>query len=62
LLVIVGKVPFADLARAFVNSRAVIENFLGQHKPPLIAKVYRPSPAGTARRGAAPGHVELWYP
>ena len=38
LLVIVGKAPFPDLARSFVNSRAVIENFLRGRKPPFIAK------------------------
>jgi PIN like domain len=61
LLVIVGKAPFADLAGAFVTSRPVVERFLDQHKPPFIAKVYRPSPAETARRTTAPGHIELWY-
>jgi hypothetical protein len=62
LLVIVGAAPFPDLARAFVTSRAVIENFLRRHRPPFIAKVYRPSPAETARRSTAPGRIELWYP
>jgi hypothetical protein len=61
LLVIVGKAPFSDLAGAFVNSRLVIEQFLGRHKPPFIAKVYRPSPAEIAARATAPGRVELWY-
>lgn len=62
LLVIVGKAPFPDLARAFVTSLPVVEGFLYRHRPPFIAKVYRPSPGKTARRSAAPGHVELWYP
>lgn len=62
LLVIVGKAAFPDLARAFVTSLPAVENFLARHKPPFIAKVYRPSPAETARRSAAPGSVELWYP
>lgn len=62
LLVIVGKAPFPDLARTFVTNLPVVENFLRRHKPPFIAKVYRPSPAETARRGTAPGRVELWYP
>jgi hypothetical protein len=61
LLVIVGAVPFVDLARAFVATLPRIEHFLVQHKPPFIAKVYRPSPAETARRRAAAGRVELWY-
>ncbi|MFZ3358407.1 MAG: hypothetical protein WA652_00090 [Xanthobacteraceae bacterium] len=61
LLVIVGKAPLPDLAEAFINTHTVIEHFLGRHKPPFIAKVYRPSPAETTRRSAAPGRVELWY-
>ena len=62
LLVVVGAAPFPDLAHAFVASRPRIEQFLARHKPPFIAKVYRPSPAESARRGTAPGRVELWYP
>lgn len=62
LLVIVGAAPFPDLARAFVSSIPAIEHFLRRHKPPFIAKVYRPSPADTAQNKAAPGRVELWYP
>jgi hypothetical protein len=62
LLVIVGTAPFPELARAFVASLPRIEQFLSKHKPPFIAKVYRPSPAETARRTSAPGRVELWYP
>jgi PIN like domain len=62
LLVIIGAVPFPDLARAFVNSLPVVERFLEEHKSPFIAKVYRRSPAETARRGPGPGRVEPWYP
>ncbi len=52
LLVIVGAAPFPDLARTFPASLPVIEHFLHRHQPPFIGKVYRPSPAETARRGA----------
>ena len=62
LLVIVGKAPFPDLARSFVNSRAVIESFLHGRKPPFIAKIYRPSPSATAAHSSAPGRIEHWYP
>lgn len=62
LLMIVGAAPYPDLARAFVATLPRIERFLVRHEPPFIAKVYRPSAAGTTRRGAAPGRVELWYP
>lgn len=61
LLAIVGNAPFPDLARAFVNSLPVVENFLRRHNPPFIAKVYRPSPAETARRSTAPGRIEPWF-
>jgi hypothetical protein len=62
LLVIVGKAPFPDLARAFVATLPRIEHFLASHKSPFIAKVYRPSPADIARNAASSGRVELWYP
>jgi hypothetical protein len=62
LLVIVGAAPFAELARAFVTNLSRIEDFLVRHKPPFIAKVYRPSPADITQRGGSPGRVELWYP
>ena len=53
---------FPDLARAFVTTLPRIENFLVRHKPPFIAKVYRPTPGETAKDRNAPGRVELWYP
>ena len=62
LLVIVGTAPFPDLARAFVANLARVEAFLASHKPPFIAKVYRPSPGDSEQRRALPGRVELWYP
>ncbi len=61
LLVIVGAAPFPDLARAFMTSIPAVQYFLRRHRPPFIAKVYRRSPADTARHGSAPGRVELWY-
>ncbi len=62
LLVIKGHAPFPDLAQAFVATLPRIERFLERHQPPLIAKVYRPTPAETARRPIALGRIELWYP
>jgi hypothetical protein len=49
------------LAHAFVATRSRVERFLDQHRPPFIAKVYRPSQAETLR-GVGTGRVELWYP
>jgi hypothetical protein len=62
LLVIVGHAPYPDLARAFVQTLPRILSFIGRHRPPYIAKVYRPTPAEIERHPAAPGRVELWYP
>ena len=62
LLVVVGKAPFPDLARAFVTTLPRIERFVTSRKPPFIAKVYRPSPAEIARDTSAAGRLELWYP
>ena len=62
LLIIVGKAPFPAHAASFVNAIDKIIEFLDQHEPPLIAKVYRPSAAGIARNPNATGSVELWYP
>jgi hypothetical protein len=62
LLLIVGKAPFPELARAFVATLPRVKDFLVRHKPPFIAKVYRPSPADVKQHNAAPGRVELWYP
>jgi hypothetical protein len=62
LLVIVGAAPLPELARAFVATAPAVERFLARHKPPFIAKVYRPSPADMSRRRDPTGHVELWYP
>jgi hypothetical protein len=60
LLVVMGKAPFADLARSFVATIARIERFLERNEPPLIAKVYRAGEAELGRRPDAPGRVDLW--
>jgi hypothetical protein len=62
LLVIVGKAPFAELAKAFMMTLPRIERFLAAHDPPFIAKVYRPSPGESAQPGGAQGRIDLWYP
>jgi PIN like domain len=61
LLVIVGAASFPDLAHAFVSTLPRVESFLARHKPPFIAKVYRPTPDEVSH-GATAGRVELWYP
>ena len=62
LLVIVGRAPYPELARGFVATISRIDRFLSHHTPPLIGKVFRPSPEELKRVPSAPGRVELWYP
>ena len=62
LLVVVGKAPYPELARAFVATLNPVLTFLTTHQPPVIGKVYRPSPAEVLKNPVAHGHVELWYP
>jgi hypothetical protein len=62
LLVVVGQAAYPDLARAFIRTIPSILEFLDEHEPPFIAKVYRPSPGELERRPAAAGRIELWYP
>ena len=61
LLVVIGKAPFPELATTFVRTVPAIETFLARHQPPLIAKIYRPSPGHTDKRDGA-GKVDIWYP
>lgn len=62
LLVVVGKAPLKELAENFVATLPRISEFLGKHKAPLIAKVYRPTPVKGAKRSDPAGSVALWYP
>lgn len=62
LLIVIGKLPYPELAKHFVATLPKIEAFLDKHTPPFIAKVYRPSPAELARNPSAGGEVLLWYP
>lgn len=62
LLVVVGNAPYPDLAMAFVTTEPKIRDFVAAHKPPYIAKVYRPSSTAVAATPSAPGRIELWYP
>lgn len=62
LIVVVGKVPTAELAHNFVRTRDRVEAVLDRHPAPVILKVYRASPAELLANAMAPGKVELWYP
>jgi hypothetical protein len=62
MLLVVGHAPFPTLAEHFVHTLPRIEAFVDAHRPPYIAKVYRPTPMEVARRADAAGSVNLWYP
>ena len=62
MLLVVGHAPFAQLAEHFVNTLPRIEAFVDAHRPPYIAKVFRPTPKELAGRPDGPGVVKLWYP
>jgi hypothetical protein len=62
LLIVVGKVPAAELARNFVRTLPRIEAMLDERRPPFIAKVYRPTSSATTRLATVAGSVELWFP
>ena len=62
LVVVVGKVPLAQLAENFVNTLSPIEEFLNSHQPPYIAKVYRPTAYELASNPLTQGSISLWYP
>lgn len=62
LLIMVGKVPYPDLALNFVVTLPRITRFLEQHRPPFIARVYRPTPAELAKKRKPVGRVEYWLP
>lgn len=62
LLVVIGRVPFPELAELFVSTRSRIERFVARADPPYIAKVYRASAKELADNPGAAGRIELWYP
>ena len=62
LLIVMGKARFPELARNFVLTLKGIEALIEAHRPPLIAKVYRPAPADLQRNPQAAGSVKLWFP
>lgn len=62
LVVLIGKVPTAELARNFVRTQYLVESVLGKHAPPVILKVYLASAAERAAALEVPGRVDVWYP
>jgi hypothetical protein len=62
LLVVIGHAPHPELAQSFVATAPQISRFLAEYRPPVIGKVYRPSPKERHQDPNASGRVELWYP
>lgn len=62
LIVVVGHVSTAELARNFVRTLHRIESAIDDRDGPLIVKVYRPTPAELAKSQVAGGRVEIWFP
>lgn len=60
LIVVVGKLPFPELATHFAHSIAAVERFVQKHERPWIARFYPPTPADLARKLRPRGRIELW--
>ena len=57
MFVLIGKVPFPELAGNFVATYPRILRFIKKHPPPFIAKIYR-STKKSAKKQA--GIVQMW--
>ena len=60
LIVVIGKMPFPDIARFFVRTRVTVNRFIGRNDPPWIARFYAPSPAERVAKRDPRGRIELW--
>lgn len=60
LFVLIGKVPFSELAENFMMTFPKIEHFIQENPRPFIAKVYRPSESLIKINPGHPGRVEMW--
>ncbi|MHB8837523.1 MAG: PIN-like domain-containing protein [Gemmatimonadaceae bacterium] len=60
LIVVVGKLPFPELATHFARSIAAVERFVRKHERPWIARFYPPTPADMARKLKPRGRIEPW--
>jgi hypothetical protein len=62
LIVLIGKVPTAELAHNFVRTLQRVESMLDAHEPPVILKVYRATNVEVLVSSTAAGRVEVWFP
>lgn len=60
LFIVIGKVPFADLATNFINTYAKTLAFISQNQRPFIAKINRPSPKELTQNPQRSGRITLW--
>jgi hypothetical protein len=60
LIVVIGKLPFPELATHFARSHAAIERFVARNARPWIARFYPPSPVERERKLDPRGEIELW--
>lgn len=60
LIVVVGKLPFPELAEHFVNAIAAVERFVQRHRRPWIARFYPPTPQEMATKLHPRGRIEMW--
>lgn len=60
LFIVIGKVPFKELALNFINTHAKTLKFIQNNQRPFIAKIYRPSPEELKQNSQKPGRVTLW--
>lgn len=62
LFIVIGKVPFPQLAENFIATLPKIKRFVDQHPRPFIAKIYRPDGKTRKLQQNQPGRVEMWEP
>lgn len=58
VLLLIGQAPQLELADNLVRSYPRIRGFLDRHRPPFIAKLYRPDETDRSLR--KPSRIELW--
>ena len=60
LFIVIGKVPFPQLAENFIATLPKIKRFVEQHPRPFIAKIYRPDEKARVLQQNQSGRVEIW--
>lgn len=58
LFFLIGHAPHSELASNLITTFPRVIQFLQEHQPPFIAKIYRPTPIADV--GRRPGRVQMW--